>query len=62
MLSPLSSPVAQAMKLELPSKLRAPEDEREKPEVPVAPSSHWNWVVSAGYYVSEGRSINLYKP
>lgn len=45
-MSPSFSPVAQATKLELPPKLRAPDEEREKPGVPVAPSSHWNWVVS----------------
>lgn len=45
------------MKEELLSKLNRPEEAKEKPEVPVAPSSHWNWVVSARYAVSFWPSV-----
>jgi hypothetical protein len=47
MLSPPFRPVAQAMKLELPSNSRTPEEVSENPDVPVEPASHWNCVVSA---------------
>lgn len=52
MLRPPFWPVSQATKVELPWNSSPPDEFTEKPEVPVAPWSHWNWVVGSRIWVS----------